>query len=209
MEIILAAVTVLTILVLVVLVGTKGKPLRLVSHFQTVAGTIRENRLQLLILSVLLILTALFVYFFYLMPGAGAGPVQPIAFSHRVHAGHKKIDCRFCHPYADRSLSPGIPPVEKCLYCHDHIITRHPEILKEHEYFDTDTPTPWKKVFHVPEHVLFNHERHIKKEFDCSACHGDIEGVDRLKRHDFEMGFCIQCHRKENANLDCWLSCHN
>jgi len=99
--------------------------------------------------------------------------------------------------------------LEKCLYCHNFIIPNHPEIRKEHKYFDTKTPTPWKKVFYVPEHVMFNHERHIKKEIACEACHGDVAGTDRLKRHEFKMGFCIQCHRKEKANLDCWLSCHN
>ena len=209
MEIILAAVTVLTIAVLVVLVGTKGKLLRMVSHFQTVAGTIRENRLQLLVLIVLVILTALFAYFFYLMPGAGAGPVQPIAFSHRVHAGHKKIDCRFCHPYADRSLHPGIPPVEKCLYCHKYIIANHPWIKKEHRYYNTDTPTPWRKVNYVPEHVFFNHKRHIKNEIACAKCHGAVEAMDRLDRNYFKMGFCIECHRREEATLGCWLACHN
>ena len=209
MEIILASLTLLTIIFLVILVGTKGKPLVLIYQFQSFTAQIVENKIQLLILSFLIILISLFVYFYYIMPNVDAGPIQPIAFSHRLHAGDKKIDCRFCHSYVDRSVHPGIPPVEKCLFCHNSIIPNHPEIRKEHHYFNTKTPTPWKKVFYVPEHVMFNHERHIKKEVQCETCHGDVKGTDRLKRHEFKMGFCIQCHKKEKANLDCWLSCHN
>ena len=210
MEILLlASLTLLTLVILVVLVGTKGNPLTLISHFHSFSAQVKENKIQLVVLSALIILVVLFAYAYYIMPHVNAGPVQPIAFSHRLHAGNKKIDCRFCHSYVDRSVHPGIPAVEKCLYCHSFIIPNHPEIRKEHHYFDTQTPTPWKKVFYVAEHVMFNHERHIKKQFECDACHGDVAGTDRLKRHEFKMGFCVQCHRKEKANLDCWLSCHN
>lgn len=194
---------------MVVLIGTKGRPLMIISHFKLFKEQVIENKIQLLLLSALIISLSCLAYFYYIMPYVNAGPEQPIAFSHRLHSGNKKIDCRFCHSYVDRSSHPGIPPVEKCLYCHNYIIPKYPEIQKEHQYFNTKTPTPWKKVFWVPEHVMFNHERHIKKDVPCERCHGNVKGTDRLKRHEFKMGFCIECHRKENANLDCWLSCHN
>lgn len=209
MEIILACLTLSALLLVVILVGTKGNPLSLIYHFKVVLARINENKIQLLILSALIILISLFGYYYTIMPHVDEGPLQPIAFSHRLHAGDKRIDCRFCHSYVDRSAHPGIPAVEKCLYCHKFIIPNHPEIQKEHQYFNTQTPTPWKKVFYVPEHVMFNHERHIKKQVACETCHKDIQGTDRLARHDFKMGFCIACHKKEKANLDCWLSCHN
>ena len=150
-----------------------------------------------------------FLYAFYVSPGRTMGPEQPIPFSHRVHAGIKAISCEFCHPYVNRSTFPGIPPVEKCLYCHKHIIPYHPQIQKEHRYFNTKTPTPWVKLNYIPEHVLFNHERHIKKEIACINCHGDVETMDRLKPNHFRMGFCVECHREKKANIDCWLSCHS
>ena len=149
------------------------------------------------------------LYHFYLMPVKGLGPQQPIPFSHRVHTGVKEIQCEFCHPYVNRSSFPGIPPVEKCLYCHKYIIANHPEIKKEHRYFDSNTSTPWVKVNYLPEHVFFNHERHIKKEILCEQCHGKVETLDRLKDAEFKMGFCIACHKEKKANLDCWLACHN
>ena len=109
----------------------------------------------------------------------------------------------------DRSKHPGIPPVEKCLYCHKYIIAGHPQIQKEHRYFNTNTPTPWRKVNYLAEHVVFNHQRHIKKDIACESCHGRIETMDRIQGVHFMMGFCIGCHREKKANLDCWLACHN
>lgn len=155
------------------------------------------------------LLVLVFLYYFYISPVRDLGPEQPIPFSHRVHSGVKEIQCEFCHPYVGRSTYPGLPPVEKCLYCHKYIIAGHPEIKKEHWYFNTGTPTPWRKANYLPEHVFFNHERHIKKEIECKACHGAVETMDRIKGVKFEMGFCITCHEEKKANLDCWLACHN
>jgi hypothetical protein len=172
-------------------------------------GAWSRNRWPVLLTVATVLLTGAFLYFFYAYPQAGMGPEQPIPFSHRLHAGIKAIQCEFCHPYVGRSNSPGIPPVEKCLYCHNYIIAKHPQILKEHNYFNTKTPTPWKKLFYAHEHVLFNHQRHIRKEIACQQCHGEVQTMDRLVRHNFKMGFCLECHRKRGANLDCWLACHS
>ena len=137
------------------------------------------------------------------------GVEQPIPFSHRVHAGVKNIQCRYCHPYVDYSNHPGIPPVEKCLHCHNYIIANHPQIRKEHRYYNTRTPTPWKKANYLAEHVLFNHQRHIRKNLACKECHGPVEQMDRIRGRYFYMQFCINCHEERNANLGCWLACHS
>jgi len=168
-----------------------------------------DNRLPLAATLGLVLLTTGFLQYFYAPPQADIGPEQPIPFSHRLHAGDKAIDCKFCHPYVGRSRFPGLPPVEKCLYCHNHIIASHPQILKEHHYFNTATPTPWVKANYLPEHVLFNHQRHIRRDFPCETCHGKIETMDRIKGVRFEMGFCFRCHQQNNGNLDCWLACHS
>lgn len=167
------------------------------------------NRCVLMLIATGCLLIIAFLIFFYAPPATWLGPKQPIAFSHRVHAGVKVIDCRFCHPYVDRSVFPGLPPVEKCLFCHTYIIADHPEIQKEHRYFNTSTGTPWIKVNYLPEHVFFNHERHIKKDIACQQCHGPVEALDRLAANRFRMRFCIDCHREKKANIDCWLACHN
>ena len=151
----------------------------------------------------------LFCYLGVVYPLHQIGPKQPIPFSHRIHAGVKAINCRFCHPFVERSTHAGIPEVGKCLFCHNFIITRHPEIVKEHEYYNTGTPVPWKRLFVAKDFVFFRHQPHLLRGFDCSECHGYVQAMDRLPQHTFQMGFCIQCHRANDANISCWLACHN
>ena len=148
------------------------------------------------------------LYFFYIFPEKGAGIEQPVYFSHRVHAGVKEISCLFCHPFAERSPRAGIPDVEKCFFCHKHIIPLHPEIQKELWYLDNGVPVPWARAYYIPDHVHFNHEPHVRRGIDCRVCHGDVAKWDRLPRVDFKMGFCVGCHRALGAELDCWLACH-
>ena len=209
MEILFTVIVLATVLVLAVIIGTGGKPIKLIASFGETVSSLAQNKVPLLWAGLSVLLVIGFLYFFYVPPATRIGPEQPIPFSHRVHSGVKAIQCQFCHPYVGRSINPGIPPVEKCLYCHQYIIANHPWIRKEHEYFNTRTPTPWKKAFYLPEHVLFNHQRHIKKEIECQQCHGQIETMDRIRGKRFKMGFCVECHQSKAANLDCWLACHS
>jgi predicted CXXCH cytochrome family protein len=148
-------------------------------------------------------------YFYYLYPEGRIGPRQPVSFSHRVHAGVKQINCRFCHSNVERSANAGLPAVETCFFCHTYIIPGHPEILKEKQYHDAGTPVPWVRIFWVPDFVFFNHVPHVRwAKFDCTQCHGDVKSMDRLQKKKFKMNFCINCHREKRAQLDCWLACH-
>ncbi len=156
-----------------------------------------------------LLLVGAFMVFYYAYARIGIGPEQPIPFSHAVHSGVKEIQCRYCHPYVAYSKHPGLPPVEKCLHCHNYIIANHPWIQEEHRYFNTETPTPWIEINYVAEHVLFNHQRHINSNLDCVECHGSVENQHRLKKKRWMMQECIECHQEKGANLDCWLACHS
>lgn len=57
------------------------------------------------------------------MPGNQQGyePVQPIAFSHRLHAGEMQIACLYCHSGAEASRHAGIPPASTCMNCHKFV----------------------------------------------------------------------------------------
>jgi hypothetical protein len=209
MEILITSLTLLTVLVLVVLIATGGRPMIFFRGIGEVLSTLKTNRGPLFWTLVLVALTGGFLFYFYAPPAGNVGAEQPIPFSHRVHAGVKAIQCQFCHPYVSYSIHPGIPPVDKCLYCHRYIIAQHPWIQKEHKLFDTRTPTPWVKVNYLAEHVLFNHQRHIRKNIQCQECHGAVETMDRIKGKHFYMEFCITCHQKKKVNLDCWLACHS
>jgi predicted CXXCH cytochrome family protein len=161
-------------------------------------------------LAVSLILAALMLYFYYLYLPARLGPEQPIPFSHRVHAGVKQINCRFCHPFVNRSPKAGLPSLQKCFFCHEYIIPQHSQLLKEKEHFDRKLPVPWIRIFFVPDYVKFRHQPHIAvAKLECIVCHGEVVTMDRLQSRDFQMQFCINCHKKLKAQLDCWLGCHH
>ena len=53
-------------------------------------------------------------------PGNNQGyePVQPIAYSHRLHAGELQISCFYCHAGAETSRYAGIPSANICENCH-------------------------------------------------------------------------------------------
>ena len=57
------------------------------------------------------------------LPGNNQGyaPEQPIAFSHRLHAGELLIDCLYCHSGAERSRHAGIPSANVCMNCHQFV----------------------------------------------------------------------------------------
>jgi mono/diheme cytochrome c family protein len=166
------------------------------------------------------------------VPGA---PRQPIFFSHVVHAGSFQIECQFCHADARRSEYAGLPSVERCLGCHKIIGAQdNPEIGKIHEYARRGQAIPWVRVFKVPEFTYFPHKAHVAAALPCQDCHGPIERmrvvgartgprlVNDLARlvglrptsPPLTMGWCIDCHRSQNATkgtrapLDC-VACHH
>jgi hypothetical protein len=150
------------------------------------------------------------LYLYYGYPEANIGPQQPIYFSHRVHAGVKQLNCRFCHPYVERSEHAGLPTMEKCFYCHKYIIPDHPQLVKEKQHYEAKDPVRWVRLFYVPDFVKFRHQPHIAwGKVDCAVCHGPVNTADRLRQVDFQMGFCINCHKERNAQIDCWLACHH
>lgn len=136
------------------------------------------------------------------------GPAQPIPFSHHVHADVKGISCFFCHPYASISANAGIPSVEKCLLCHKGIASNFEPIRAISQYYARGKGIPWVRTTVVPDFVRFSHQAHISAGHDCSECHGDVKAMDRIKPvKTINMDFCISCHRKNGASVDCYI-CH-
>jgi hypothetical protein len=142
-----------------------------------------------------------------LYPGS-LGIEQPIPFSHRVHAGDKQISCLMCHSHALTRAVAGIPPVETCMLCHSRIIIHYPPIEEVRGHYEKKQPLLWARVSDLPDLVHFNHSVHLAAGFDCGRCHGAVKAMDRIvPQQRFRMGFCIQCHRENNATHDCF-ACH-
>ena len=148
---------------------------------------------------------------------------QPIDFPHDRHAGDAaqggmQINCMYCHTYARRSIVAGIPPLQKCIGCHQSIesVRETPRIKKLFEYWEGSadgkiaarTPVPWKKVHDLPDFVRFNHERHIQRfhfqqgkpvQEVCGYCHGDVKTMTVARRSkSLSMGWCVSCHEKDH-----------
>jgi hypothetical protein len=140
---------------------------------------------------------------------------QPIEFPHFRHAGDAKdggmqINCMYCHTYARRSMVAGIPPIQKCIGCHQSIdsVRDKPRIKKLFEYWDAKKAIPWKKVHDLPDFVRFNHERHIQRFYFqqdrpyqevCGYCHGNVKTMTVAQRQKpLTMGWCAACHQKDH-----------
>ena len=137
-------------------------------------------------------------------------PDQPIAFSHQIHVGPLGLECLFCHTYADKSQYAGVPSVQKCMNCHVAVKTESAEVQKIHEYWNNEEPIPWNRVYRirVRKYVYFSHERQVKKGIECEECHGNMAAMEKVRRvSSLKMGWCVSCHQREEAPLDCW-TCH-
>ena len=135
---------------------------------------------------------------------SGYQPIQPINFSHKLHAGDNKINCTYCHSSADKSKVAGVPTAETCMNFHKQILPDSPEIQKIATALKDDKPIEWVKVNDLPDHVAFDHSRHVTAGINCSSCHGEVETMARITQFStFSMGSCISCHRKhQNVVLD-------
>ncbi|MFQ5609322.1 MAG: cytochrome c3 family protein, partial [Woeseiaceae bacterium] len=137
----------------------------------------------------------------------GTAPVQPIEFSHRVHAGDFEIPCMYCHVQARRSPVAGVPSVNKCVGCHSVVATERPQIRTLMNYWANKEPIPWIKVHDLPDFVHFTHKRHVQAGIECQECHGPVETMDRVSREaPVKMGLCLACHKKNEVRngIDCW-----
>ncbi len=136
----------------------------------------------------------------------GYAPKQPIAFSHKIHAGQYEIDCKYCHTGVMKGKSANIPSPNICMNCHNQIkqgtITGEGEIAKLVKAYETNTPIEWVRIHNLPDLAYFNHAQHVNVGgVECQTCHGPVETMDVVRQHSLlTMGWCIDCHRKTDVN---------
>ena len=136
----------------------------------------------------------------------GYAPKQPIAFSHKIHAGQYEIDCKYCHVGVMKGKSATIPSVNICMNCHNQIksgtTTGEGEINKIVRAFNENKPIEWVRIHNLPDLAYFNHAQHVNVGgIECQTCHGPIETMDVVRQHSLlTMGWCIDCHRKTDVN---------
>jgi cytochrome c551/c552 len=155
-------------------------------------------------------------------------PVQPIYYSHKVHAGKNQISCLYCHGGAQEGKHANIPSVITCMNCHMNIseysgsagklyaedgteINGTAEIKKLYQYAGWDgrsyskpgKPVEWVRIHNLPDHVYFNHSQHVTAgKVQCQTCHGPITEMDEAYQFaDLSMGWCVNCHRETKVQF--------
>ncbi len=143
-------------------------------------------------------------------------PKQPIAFSHKIHAGQYEIECKYCHTGAMKGKQANIPSPNICMNCHSQIkegtTTGTGEIAKIYAavgydpntqlYTGVTKPIEWVRIHNLPDLAYFNHSQHVNVGgIVCQTCHGPVETMDVVKQYSLlTMGWCIDCHRKTDVN---------
>jgi hypothetical protein len=178
------------------------------------------------LLLALVIAVSAFSYWwaFYAFYDVGYAPLQPVPYSHKLHAGDLGIDCKYCHFNAERGKHAGVPPVSVCMGCHapekGMAAQSFPGVVKllelannEAGFYDNDQDLDpagegvrkdggvihWNRVHKLPDHVFFSHQWHVKAGVSCQTCHGPIETMEVVQQaENLSMGWCISCHRNDN-----------
>lgn len=149
----------------------------------------------------------------------GYQPVQPIKFSHQLHAGINKIDCQYCHSGAFTSKNASIPSLNVCMNCHNYVTASEkydgntsPEIMKiyhaldyneETKVYGEDTkPVEWIRIHNLPDLAYFNHSQHVAVAgIECQKCHGPIQTMEEVYQYSpLTMKWCINCHKETEVN---------
>ncbi len=149
----------------------------------------------------------------------GYQPVQPIKFSHQLHAGVNKIDCQYCHTGAFTSKNASIPSLNVCMNCHNYVTASDkydgktsPEIQKIYhaldynettkQYGNNTKPVEWIRIHNLPDLAYFNHSQHVSVAgIECQKCHGPIQTMEEVYQYSpLTMKWCINCHKETEVN---------
>lgn len=132
----------------------------------------------------------------------GYQPAQPINYSHQLHAGTLRIPCLYCHSGAVKSRVAGVPPVEKCMNCHNVTKTDQPAILQLAALYKSGEPLQWRRIHSLPDHVFFDHRPHVNSGILCQTCHGEVQTMNVVyQTMSMRMGNCLGCHRSPKDAL--------
>lgn len=134
------------------------------------------------------------------------------------HAGIPSVNvCMNCHKAIKKGAITGEKEINK-IYA---AIGFDPASGTYKENYE-EKPIVWNKVHNLPDHVYFNHSQHVVVgQVNCKNCHGpqslytvghmptadeinmqeDVEGLIKLEKDPFTMGWCLECHNKAGIDL--------
>ena len=159
------------------------------------------NKLPLQIIVYLVVLSGIVTAGanYYMTPKytrVGYAPVQPVPYSHALHAGQLGIDCRYCHSNIEKSGVANLPTAQTCMNCHNQVKKDSPLLAVVRHSYETGEAVPWVKIHQVPDYAYFNHSIHVNRGVSCVECHGKINEMEVVTHaKPLSMGFCLDCHR--------------
>jgi hypothetical protein len=132
----------------------------------------------------------------------GYRPVQPVPYSHALHAGELGIDCRYCHTGVERSAHATIPPTETCMNCHAAIHPTSEKLEVVRRSYRSGMSIPWIRVHDLPDYTFFDHSAHVNRGVGCVECHGRVDKMEVVEQVEpLNMGWCLDCHRNPESRL--------
>jgi mono/diheme cytochrome c family protein len=190
-----------------------------------------KNQFLLVVSAILfLLISAYFIYGFLMQVGVDQGyePIQPIHYSHKIHAGDNGIDCKYCHSAARVSKHSNIPSLNVCMNCHKNIsevaettaTEEHTKAFYDEQinklytavgwdkatqsYTGKTSPVKWVRIHNLPDFVYFNHSQHVTVAgVECQTCHGPVQEMEVMSQFaPLTMGWCINCHRETNVRVE-------
>src|SRR5580692_11309472 len=90
----------------------------------------------------------------------GYQPLQPVPYSHALHAGELGIDCRYCHSTVERAPKAAVPPAATCMNCHSQVKKDSDKLVPIRQAFAENESVRWTRVHDLPDYVYFNHQAH-------------------------------------------------
>lgn len=146
---------------------------------------------------------ALFAYVTYpTVLDTGYSPVQPVPYSHKIHAGNLGMDCYYCHSTVYKAAYAAVPATETCMNCHAKVKADSPRLEKIRQSYATGQPVAWVQIHKLPDYVYFNHQVHLSAGVSCVSCHGRIDQMIEVKQEKpLNMAWCLECHRNPAPNI--------
>ena len=150
-------------------------------------------------------LSVIFVVWYWFSPRhieVGYQPLQPVLYSHKLHAGLLGIDCRYCHRMVEDGPQASIPDTATCMNCHAQVKADSDQLSLVRESAETGAPIPWIKVHMLPDYVYFDHSVHVTAGVGCVSCHGRIDQMEVVRQEKpLSMSWCLECHINPEPNL--------
>jgi hypothetical protein len=132
----------------------------------------------------------------------GYSPVQPVPYSHKLHAGDLGMDCYYCHSTADKSAYAAVPATQTCMNCHTRVKPTSPRLARVRESYESGQPINWVRVHRLPDFVFFNHQTHVTAGVSCVTCHGRVDQMIEVKQVEpLNMAWCLDCHRNPASKI--------